>query len=449
MPAFAPSLPRPDALLTPVAPGAAYAADVGRLNGRAPVSPADDAWLVLAQAVASAAALPPGQRASLLVAGADQVEALLPIDAPVRAALAAAAEGLRTLAGRLTRGVTRTPGAGDGEALRIAVSALQVVVAQQEQAGVFLLAFGTLATLRTALAPVLDARSEGLFLAQQGRVARQLGAMTTAAELYAAAVRAGRTARAPDVAARALIGGGVLASMRGNYPEARDLFRRGLAAAERAGAEDHVRASHQGLLMAALAAQDVETALAHGWAAFRETPPDATDTRAEMLATLGDVSRQSGEYRAALGACLSALEMTDTVRVRLPALGTAALSAACLGEHRLFTFIASDAERTIARSGQPFENARTLVEIAEAAMVLGLAETESFADRAELLAVAGCFHEVVARVEVVRTNILRASQQRDTRPAIKGSRWSAKTRTVLRSLESLVMTGSYAAQGTL
>jgi predicted ABC-type sugar transport system permease subunit len=62
---------------------------------------------------------------------------------------------------------------------------------------------------------VLDRRGEGLLLAQQGRVARQLGALATAAELYAASAQAGRAARAPDVVARALIGGGVLASMRG------------------------------------------------------------------------------------------------------------------------------------------------------------------------------------------------------------------------------------------
>jgi len=430
----------------------AYAADVARLDGREPVGPADDAWLVLAHAVARAEALPPGERPAVLVAGATQVEALLPADAPVpvRAALTAAAEGLRTLAGRLDRWTGRASGVPDDEreVLRAAVSALQVVIAQQEQAGVFLLAFSALAALRGALAPVLDARSEGLLLAQQGRVARQLGAMASAAELYDAAVRAGRAARAPDVAARALIGGGVLASMRGNYPQARDLFRRGLTAAERAGVEEHVRAGHQGLLMAALAAQDVETAFAHGWAAFRETPPDAIDARAEMLVTLGDVSRQSGEYRAALGACLSALELTDTARVRLPALGTAALSAACLGERRLFAFIASDAERTITRSGQPFENARALVEIAEAAMMLGLAEAESLAGRAELLAVAGCFHEVTARVEMVRAGVARASRQRDSRVDASGSRWSVKTRTVLRSLEALAVTGSYAVQVT-
>jgi tetratricopeptide (TPR) repeat protein len=330
--------------------------------------------------------------------------------------------------------------------LRAAVSALQVVIAQQEQAGVFLLAFSALAALRGALAPVLDARSEGLLLAQQGRVARQLGAMASAAELYDAAVRAGRAARAPDVAARALIGGGVLASMRGNYPEARDLFRRGLTAAERAGAEEHRRAGHHGLLVAALAAGDVETALTHGWAAFRETPADSPDQRAEMLVNLGDVSRHAGEYRATLGACLTALELTDTPRIRLPALGTAALAAAQLGEANLLTFFAREVLRTVNRSGQPFEAARALVAVAQAYMHTDAATAAQFAQRAESLAIVGQFHEVTALVESVRKTLQQSFTCRAVQGPPTGS-WSAKARTILMSLERMPADAGVAERG--
>jgi hypothetical protein len=327
----APSVPGPDALLTPLAPGAAYAADVARLNGRAPIGAADDAWLALAQVLARAAELPVRERARVLAAGGRTLTALVPADAPapVRNALGAAGAALGTLGDALGRGAGRRAARDGAEAgeVRAAVDALQGAVAQAEQAGAFLLAFSTLAAARDALAPVLDRRAEGLVLAQQGRVARQVGALVMAAELYAQSVRAARAARAPDVLARALIGGGVLASMRGNYPEARLLFGDAIAAAARAGADDHVRAGHQGLLMAALAARDVDTALAHGWSAFEGIPTNASDARAEMLATLGDVGRQAGEYRASLGAALAALELTDTPRIRLPALGTAAVAA--------------------------------------------------------------------------------------------------------------------------
>jgi hypothetical protein len=351
-------------LLAPLAPGQAYAVDVARLEGGAPIGAADDAWLALAHALARAAELPVGQRAAVLAAGGDCVAALIPAGAAgaVAATLAAAAAALRELGPH----VGGQGGSAGAPAVARAVAAVQGAVAQAEQAGAFVLAFSTLAALRAALAPVLDRRLEGLLLAQQGRAARQLGAMAAAAELYAASARAGRAARAPDVAARALIGGGVLASMRGNYPEARDLFRRGLAEATRAGSDEHRRAAHHGLLVAALAARDVETALAHGWAAFRETAPDAPDDRAEMLLNLGEVGRQAGEYRASLGACLTALELTDAPRLRLPALGGAAVAAARLGEAGLLRFVAREVERAVRRSGQPFENARALAAVAEA-----------------------------------------------------------------------------------
>jgi hypothetical protein len=95
----------------------------------------------------------------------------------------------------------------------------------------------------------------------------------------------------------------------------------------------------------------------------------ATDERAEMLVNLGEVGRQAGEHRAAIGACLRALDLTSTPRIRLPALGTAARAAAQVGEHRLLAALEHDLERTVSRSGQPFEDARALLEFSEAAWV--------------------------------------------------------------------------------
>jgi hypothetical protein len=233
--------------------------------------------------------------------------------------------------------------------------------------------------------------------------------------------------------------------MRGNYPGARLLFGDAIAAAARAGADDHVRAGHQGLLMAALAARDVDTALAHGWSAFEGIPPNASDARAEMLATLGDVGRQAGEYRASLGAALAALELTDTPRIRLPALGTAAAAAAHLREVGVFRFVLRDAARTIDRSGQPFENARTLVELAEAAVVLGASDADQLASRALALASVGDFHEVTARAEAVHTALRRGSQDRaPSRPTAVP--WSRPARSALTALETLSRTSLRAAE---
>lgn len=470
--AFAPSPARPDALLTPATPGHAYAADVARLNGREPVGPADDAWLALAHAVTRAAALSPAQRPAVLAAGANSLAALLPDDlAPAaRRTLAAAAGGLHTFAARLGRwrAADRTSAscAADAHTTADALAAVQQAIAEQEQAGAFLLAFSTLAALRVAVAPVLDARGQGLLLAQQGRVARQLGALTTAAELYHAADRSARAARAPDVAARALLGAGSLATVRGNYPEARTLYQRALRAAARAGDAELERAGHHGLLIAAFAANDVDTALAHGWAAVRGFSDKDAEARAEVLANLGEVGRQAGEHRAALGACLSALELTHLSRVRLPALGTAVLAAAQLGEHKLLTFLARDVNRAVARSGQPYENARALMNLAEAYSLVGEPMSATYASAAGSLAETGRFHEIAARAEQVlsRTDAEAHPAPKTSKPSDRvtitdstdrdpagTSVWSEtaprtpRARAVLRSLEALTPARRYAA----
>lgn len=442
-----PRLASRPAPLAPAAPLHAYAEDVARLAGRSPIGQSDDVWLVVAHTLDRAASLDVAERAAVLLSGADATDAVVAEVVAPRAAVddgaartlrsgAAAARALRTaawlLAGRATTGFDATLGS--------ALAALQEIVAEEEQAGAFALAFSTLAALRGALAPALDARGAGLLLAQQGRTARQLGALDAARDLYHAAVREARAAGAQDVAARALLGLGVLYSMRGNYPEAREHFRHALQAGRHASAGELVRASHHGLLVAALAARDVDTALVHGWAAFEGTPTDASAERAEMLINLADAVRQAGEPRAALGACLRALEMTDLARLRLPALGTGALAAAAVGERRLVAHLARDVDRVLVRSGQPFESARALLEVAEALLALDEPEAVEYAARAGALAEAGAFHEIALRAQQVADTVARAADaprgDAGTAPAA-GALRSRRAQSVVRRMEMM------------
>ncbi len=422
----------PDAPLVPLAPFEAYAADVDRLLGRAPLGAADDAWLVLGHALARAAALPRAERGAVCAAGARAVAASLPeaVDDRVCAGARAAGAAIAAVSRELILGERHEAGGGQA-----AVAAVQTVVAQQEQAGAFLLAFTTLAAARRALAPALDARGRGLLLAQQGRVARQLGALTTAASLYRRAARIARRAEADDVAAVAFVGAGVLASMRGNYPEAREYYRRALKYATRAGSAVHQRASHHGLLGAACAANDLDTALAHGWAALRGLAEDESDQRAESLLILGEVGRQAREYRAALGACMSVIELTDLPRLRLPALGTAARAAAALGEHRLLAHLEEEVKRGVRRSGQQFENARALLNLAEAFDGVRNDLALQYASRAKALGVSGNFHELVARAERVISGTSPGSDEAPAGP--DPILRSARAQAVVRSLEAL------------
>jgi tetratricopeptide (TPR) repeat protein len=316
-------------------------------------------------------------------------------------------------------------------------------------AGAFRLALTTLGALREAGAPALGARMEGLLLAQQGRAARQIGALDAARELYRAAIRAARTAHAADVSARALLGLGVVANMRGNYPEARRSFRRAVSAARRAGSVEMRRAAHQGLFIAAITARDLDTALAHGWAAVRQTAPEASDERAEALVNLAEVGFLAGEHRAALSACLGALELSDLARIRLPAISAAARAAAALGERRLLEHLARDVERTVNRSGQPYENAHALVGVAEALLTVGDARAAAYAERAAELASAGAFHELRLRAERVAAQVAEAVRTGGTVRAPTGGRaivttQSPRVRAVLRTLESLPAARRYA-----
>jgi tetratricopeptide (TPR) repeat protein len=442
------ALPRPPAVvdrltpsefLTPLPPFRAYADDVARLGGRTPLGPDDDGWLLLAQTLGRAATVAGDERGAVVAAGASALR-------ETAAGAACAALGDELLA------AARAFGEDDDVASERAVAtlcaAVQRVVSAEERAGAFRLAFTTLAAAREMLARFMDARTEGLLLAQQGRVARQLGALETARTLYLTAARAGRRAKAPDVAARALLGLGALASMRGNYPEARASYRRVLGLTRRAGAQELERAAHQGLLVAAVAAGDTDTALWHGWSAFTETPHEDADTRAEMLVSLADVTRLAGQHRAALGACLTALDLTSDIRICLPALGIAAISSAHLGNSGVLVDLIERAESIMAHSGQPFENAFTLLELAEASATAGLDRGVELARRAMAIAEASAFHEIALRAQWVLDR-QGSNGERDRAVASKRlasvggtsgiavQRWSPNARRALRALETL------------
>jgi hypothetical protein len=190
---------------------------VSRLNGRHPIGPADDAWLALAHALAGAAAVPAAARAATLGAGADGVAALLPEEPAARHALEAAVDGLRAIADRV--GADRA-GEERGD-VGAEVAAVQAVAAQQEQAGAFLLAFSTLAALRAAAAPALDRRAEGLLLAQQGARRPAAGGDGGGGGVLRAERPGGPGGAGAGRRGAGAHRAGSLASMRGNYPEAR------------------------------------------------------------------------------------------------------------------------------------------------------------------------------------------------------------------------------------
>lgn len=285
--------------------------------------------------------------------------------------------------------------------------ALGQFVEAMERAGAFHLAFTTLGLGRRAF-PQASARAQGMALVQQARVTRQLGDLATAAEMYDLIDRLGRDAGDAEVRGRAANGQGNLANMRGNYPEAREAFHRTLAFAREAPALAIF--AHHGLMVGAIAARDVETALVHGWRAFAGTVGDA-ERRADLLTNLGEVARMAHAPAVAMTCYLASLRLTRLDRIRLAALGGAVLAAVDLRDFDQLDVLTRDAEAAIVRSNQPYENAFTLVELAEAHAGAGRAPAAlAYAARAAALAAAGGFHEVAHRVEMVRARL-------DTGPA--------------------------------
>jgi tetratricopeptide (TPR) repeat protein len=182
-------------------------------------------------------------------------------------------------------------------------------------------------------------------------------------------------------------------------------------------------------MVAASAAADLDTALAHGWAAFADASSD-DDQRADMLLNLGTLSLRAGEHRAALGACLRALELTDQTRLRLPAAGTAAIAAGHLADHRTLEHLRREIERLVGHWFDPFENARALAELAQAFALASRRDARDYAARAGALASQFRLHEIATILESLETAPA-------PRPALAPDRSgrTASARDVLRTLE--------------
>jgi tetratricopeptide (TPR) repeat protein len=273
-----------------------------------------------------------------------------------------------------------------------------------EGQGAFHLAYSLLSGFRRAVVS-LSRWDVGRILALQGRIARQLGALDTADDNYRVAQRISREVREPDLYVRAMLGRGVIAATRGNYPKARVHFRRSLRAAQRSGLIEHESAAHNALLMAAIAAKDLDSALTHGWAALAYSSK-LPDRHAEVLVNLAEVALLAGHPESALAACVEALGLTRIDRVLLAGYGTGANAAARLRRRAVLDRIAADSLKVIQRSGQQLDKAYTLVELAEAyATVAGWDEARTFLIRAREIAEPAGFFEILHRADIVAAQV--------------------------------------------
>ena len=287
---------------------------------------------------------------------------------------------------------------GEPDGSQRMVLVMQGMVEAMENAGAFQLAYTMLAAVRATLRDA-GPRAIGLVLAQQARVARQLGELDVAFDLYDAAAELAESSGDRELAGRALLGKGNVACMRGNYPEAGDAYVAALAVA---GDVPAIAAgAHHGLMIRASVAGDVSAALSHGWEAFESAAGDAA-RRADLLINLAELCQRVGEHAAALHGYRAALVLTSLTRLRLAALGGAAVAAAHLGDEDLLAELTRSAEAEMAGSGQPYENARTWLELAEAHMLLGEnTQAARYLAHATELARSSGFHEIQYRADAL------------------------------------------------
>src|SRR5262245_33045370 len=133
----------------------------------------------------------------------------------------------------------------------------------------------------------------GRVRATRARIARKLGALDLALELYAEVERIGEQRGEPELTARAWIGYAVAASERGNLPEARRWYREAALVADDTGCAEQASLAHQGLLISSAVAGDFNEAIVEGWRAYVSAHGNAA-RQAEILANVSQALYDMG-----------------------------------------------------------------------------------------------------------------------------------------------------------
>lgn len=412
-------------MVTMPTPFEAYRLDLGRLGIEEDLCAADSMWLLVAHCLTRFADQPESARLDLAqrcaqaleqfaATAQETTEDILPLDEASLGELNRLIGGLQNFGDR----------AGQEQVAKVVVD----LSTRMAGLGAYMLAHTMVGHARGAVHLVSD-RTRGLMLAEQARVMRLLGHLDDAEVLYAQVHALGERGRDELLLARAAIGRGVVARVRGNYPKARQFFADALDLSERAKSAELQRLAHQGLTIAAAVAADWEEALRHGWLTLVHGAGNP-EQECEALINLSHVSLEAGYAKAALHAVLRALPAAADDHTRLPALGTAVVAAARCGERSMLECLAIKLETTVAVSSLPYETGRSLLSLARAFDEIGMpARADSIRGRAREVAEQHQFHELL---HVVETDEL-------TRPAtaVETRELDDETQQVVANLEAL------------
>ncbi len=389
-------------MLAPLSPFDAYRSDLDRFVKRSEFGNADTVWLLLAHCLGRLSRVGEGVREQLALQSADALRDLMETNTESLADCESShMADLRRIVGGLAVIDTR---AGADAVSR----SCRGFAARMAEAGALSVAYSVLGYARVVVSQSGD-RERGLLAADQARVARQLGELESADELYRVASMIGERSEDQELVARAALGRGVLARVRGNYPKARMFFQTGLEMAHQAGERELEYFAHQGLTIIHGVSRDFDAGVAHGWAAFRLCDGDMT-REAESLTNLAQLCLDAGYPKAALRSFLGALSRTSVLRVRLSALGGAAIAAGRCGDRPMLQRLSDEIQESVERSALPYENADALKSLAMANAAIGdELGAERFRQQCQKIAKARGFFELEMSCD--RPEIARSAQK--------------------------------------
>ena len=387
-------------MLAPLSPLDAYRSDLDRQHRRSEFGNADTVWLLLAHCLGRISKVGDAVRDQLALQSANALRDLADSAEGADVCDAAHVNDLRMMVAGLSAIETR---AGADAVSR----ACRGFAARMAESGALSVAFSVIGFARTVAADASD-RERGLLVADQARIARQLGELDSADELYRTASAIGERSSDAELLSRSSLGRGVIARVRGNYPRARAFFQHGLTLAEATQSRELEFFAHQGLTIVTCVTGDADASIRHGWESFRLGTGDVT-REAESLTNLSQLCLEYGYSRAALRGFWAALARTNTLRIRLAALGGAALAAGRLEEHLTVTKLTRELLQTVESSSLPYENAQAVLHLAAAHLALGdEVSAERYRQDVEKIATARGFFELQNQVE--REEVARAAR---------------------------------------
>ena len=245
----------------------------------------------------------------------------------------------------------------------------------------------------------IDALERGRIAALRGRFARKRGDHVTAYQRYRRVQAIARRIGSAELEVRADVGFAVVARLRGNYPASRSAAHRAVRLGEMHGLSRLAALGHQSLMVAAAVAGDLNTVLHHSWLAYGDVRGDVIDEAASLVDT-AQLFLEGGHVELAAAGFAAALERPIPDRIRLPALGGAALAAAQQDDTSTVRRMADAVRRSLSDDILPYASVVARLDIAEALETIGHPElAEPFRYEAETIASAHDYHELVHRAQ--------------------------------------------------